>query len=102
MYVYSENTNDKTLSERKAFERMLQDYQNGKIETIFFKEIEWLGDNNIIRAKALEQLLLNNCRFLCAFPKLESLSTEGIEKAKRYIKNLYNEENIVDKALKDT
>lgn len=102
MYVYSENINDKTLTERKSFERMLQDYQKGKIETIFFKEIEWLGDNNIIIAKALEQLLLNNCSFLCAFPKLESLSPEGIEKTKRYIKNLYKEENIVDKTLKIT
>lgn len=95
--LYSESTNRERMSERRALKKMLDDYDQNKIDLIVFKDMKALGSDAYMICKMLKQLLLNNYKFFCINERINSLDSRGIIHTKVIINSIEEEKKIADK-----
>lgn len=78
VYPYFENTtNFLKIDERKAFERLLGDYDISYIDIILFKNIFALGKSETIQVNLLKLLLEKNIHFIFLDEKIDSRDESG-------------------------
>ncbi len=78
VYPYFENTtNFLKIDERKAFERLLGDYDISYIDIIVFKNILALGKSETIQVNLLKILLEKNIHFIFLDEKIDSREESG-------------------------
>ena len=78
VYPYFENTtNFLKIDERKAFERLLGDYDISYIDIIVFKNILALGKSETIQVNFLKLLLEKNIHFIFLDKNIDSRDESG-------------------------
>lgn len=78
VYPYFENTtNFLKIDERKAFERLLGDYDISYIDIIVFKNILALGKSETIQVNFLKLLLEKNIHFIFLDENIDSRDESG-------------------------
>lgn len=78
VYPYFENTtNFLKIDERKAFERLLGDYDISYIDMIVFKNILALGKSETIQVNFLKLLLEKNIHFIFLDENIDSRDESG-------------------------
>lgn len=77
IYIYSENTVKQRIKERQALHQMIQDYESGKIEVIYFENRDALGSDLYTRSEILKMLLKKNINFEIIEDSISSTSATG-------------------------
>ena len=80
IYTYSENIPKQRISKREGLKKIIQDYNEGKVDLIVFEKLSSLGSDACIKGKALELLMKEKVKFFIIQENIDSTLEIGKQK----------------------